>query len=793
MDMNGIDLLVIAERLRAAVAALAQVCDGAKKRDDVGFSASDTSYGRAIAGTPAEQWTRQDCIAVSALLGHYRGQLTAYGVDWAGLPNVTAEPVDRDRSFKAFKERATEAARQQQRMDYVDGRITREQVRVSAPYLAWIEKRTVCIESPRDEALIAAIKACPNGRRWNGLARRWEAELSPANAKALLAIFSRFNFLVSAADQAVLAQAQVVTAAAKVERPQADHVAIEGDRIVLRIPYNPEATTALKDALPGRRWDAANKVWTAPATAEAAKAVEALAARFGWRLGASAKPLWAMRVEADRFRAASKASDAEIELKGLANGAVPYSYQKAGVVYAGAKRRVLIADEMGCISGDAGLTCNRASKGFKITLRDLYRKFNGITGKWRKGISTRTRSLVDGEIRLNDIVAVLYKGEQRVLRVRLASGKALVCTPDHEIATGLEAWTRADALMVGCVVLTNGIAACRLCGSTTGVSEYKYAKFPGVCRKCMYRKMRRSRSNKGSMVDCDGYVRVSGCQDHPRANRSGQVYEHILVMEDHLGRAIGCDEQVHHVNGDPSDNRIENLRVLSRSEHFVEHHRHCNLDGGIRRGVAVVFLPVEDRVVAIEEAGTTDVYDLVMADPARNFVADGMIVHNCGKTPQALITVAQLDAWPCLVVVPKAVLRQWARETTKFLEGRTASIIGLKGTAKRLAKHGLVAGMGGDVVVINYDILGRHLDALRAHGFRSLVVDEGHYIKSRKTARFKAVKELSGMPGLACTLLLTGTPVLNRPIELVAQLDVLGQLDSFGGFMPFAKRYWVRP
>lgn len=528
MDMNGIDLLVIAERLRAAVAALAQVCDGAKKRDDVGFSASDTSYGRAIAGTPADQWTRQDCIAVSALLGHYRGQLTAYGVDWAGLPNVTAEPVDRDRSFKAFKERATEAARQQQRMDYVDGRITREQVRVSAPYLAWIEKRTVCIESPRDEALIAAIKACPNGRRWNGLARRWEAELSPANAKAILAIFSRFNFLVSAADQAVLAQAQVVTADATVERPQADHVVIEGDRIVLRVPYNPEATAALKEALPGRRWNAQDKVWTAPATAEAATAVEALAARFGWRLGASAKPLWALRVEADRFRAASQAADADVALTGLAPGAVPYAYQKAGVAYAQEKRQVLIADEMGL-----------------------------------------------------------------------------------------------------------------------------------------------------------------------------------------------------------------------------------------------------------------------------------------GKTPQALITVAQLDAWPCLVVVPKAVLRQWARETTKFLAGRTASLVGLKGTAKRLAKHGLVAGMGGDVVVINYDQLSKLVGKvdvtkpgdkkkkyewplapeIQAHGFRSLVVDESHLVKQAKADRTQRVKALAKMAGLKCTLLLTGTPVLNRPIELVSQLDILGQLAAFGGFMSFAKRY----
>jgi SWI/SNF-related matrix-associated actin-dependent regulator 1 of chromatin subfamily A len=530
MDMNGIDLLVIAERLRAAVAALAQVCDGAKKRDDVGFSASDTSYGRAIAGTPADQWTRQDCIAVSALLGHYRGQLTAYGVDWAGLPNVT-ESVNREASFKAFKERATEAARQQQRMDYVDGRITRDQVRVAAPYLAWVEKRTVCIESPRDEALIAAIKACPNGRRWNGLARRWEVELSPANAKALQAIFSRFNFLVSGADQATLmaANAQPAAPTAPVLR---EHIKVEDGKFVLATPYDPQATAAIKE-IRGRAWVAPKKVWTVPVSKDALATIRALAGRYGWQASAET---WAAAEQVVTGKAAnvvaSKAADADVALVGLGDGVTPYPYQRAGIAYSMRQRRVLIADEMGL-----------------------------------------------------------------------------------------------------------------------------------------------------------------------------------------------------------------------------------------------------------------------------------------GKTPQALLTVAQIDAFPALVVVPKSVVRQWAHETRKFLKGRMASIVGLKGNAKRLARQGLVAGFGGDVVIVNYERLNVLVDKIdvtpdsepgkpapkkrkyqwpvrpEAMPFRSLIIDESHYVKNSKVDRAQRVKALSRKDGLACTLLLTGTPVLNRPIELPSQLDILGRLEEFGGFMGFAKRY----
>ena len=66
-----------------------------------------------------------------------------------------------------------------------------------------------------------------------------------------------------------------------------------------------------------------------------------------------------------------------------------------------------------------------------------------------------------------------------------------------------------------------------------------------------------------------GYVIVY-CPDHPRAH-NGYVYEHILVMESKLGRFVDIRERVHHKNEVKTDNRSENLEVLTLSEHTKLH------------------------------------------------------------------------------------------------------------------------------------------------------------------------------------------------------------------------------
>jgi hypothetical protein len=146
-----------------------------------------------------------------------------------------------------------------------------------------------------------------------------------------------------------------------------------------------------------------------------------------------------------------------------------------------------------------------------------------------------------------------------------------------------------------------------------------------------------------------------------------------------------------------------------------------------------------------------------------------------GKTAQSLLAASVADAYPLLAVVPNVVKMNWAREVELWTPHRRATVI-----------HGDGAGLDAfaDVVIVNYEVLDRHLAWLSTLGFRGMVVDEAHFIKNLSSQRSKHVLALaerirSQAPGgNPLMMALTGTPLINDIDDFRAIWQLLGWIDG---------------
>lgn len=514
----------------------------------------------------------------------------------------------------------------------------------------------------------------------------------------------------------------------------------------------------------------------------------------------SIKDMAAAMYQANQIKEMDQAP--EIEVPGLRSRL--WNHQHHVVSYAENIPAVALNLHMGCISGDAEISVNRAGITRKVKLRDLYLRFNNLDSrkKTRKPhIKWTCRSLKGDRFGNHEIERVLYKGQKDTIMIKLEDGKEIQCTHDHEIATNIDdtgiTWKRADNLRTGNNVLVNGAQAkpntkCCDCGKDLYIPPCRRREANDYrCRRCNDIYSASLKENHwsykgGKFTDKDGYVRVHA-PNHPRSNRSGHVYEHILVMENKIRRSVKLKETIHHKNEIKSDNREENLELLdSQKAHTKKHDVYKHLDGGTAgTGGKIIIIPKQSKIKSIQSGGKTDVYDIVMKDPWRNFVANSIVVHNCGKS---LCSLALLQLRPHeknLIICPKSVMDVWPHEFEKHMASSYQVCVPKKGNTTTRA-HEAEAQLNiaktqkkPYVLVINYESFWREkfFEFITSLTWDNIIYDEIQKIKDASGRAAKAAHKL--VKKSKYRLGLTGTLIPHSFIDVFSIYKALSP-DVFG-------------
>lgn len=170
-----------------------------------------------------------------------------------------------------------------------------------------------------------------------------------------------------------------------------------------------------------------------------------------------------------------------------------------------------------------------------------------------------------------------------------------------------------------------------------------------------------------------------------------------------------------------------------------------------------------------------------------------------GKTLQSIGIVNIGDAYPCLVICPASLKINWKREFEKFTDKKA---LVLDNSTRTTWPYLLQMGMY-QVAIVNYESLRKYFVwDIRTNGtfrlkdvvfcpeicrFRSVIIDESHRVKDPSAQQTIFTKGITTQKPYI--VLLSGTPVVNRPHDLVSQLSIMERLCQFGGKSKFLSDY----
>lgn len=284
------------------------------------------------------------------------------------------------------------------------------------------------------------------------------------------------------------------------------------------------------------------------------------------------------------------------------------------------KGNAIIEAVAGCLAGESIINFNRAGKGFKLSIEKAFIANKGkvhVHLGWDKSIPTMVRSLQGEVIKLHEIDDIVQSGIKKTLRAYLSDGREICGTPEHPIMTK-DGWVELKDLrnrMVMCDTL-----------KAKSVKKNKVKRHDEMVRTLRFHPF--------GQKDAKNFVRIEKHRAIFEANLNditlGDFISILKTDEEKSKKLTYVDMKkfdIHHKDFDKTNNHISNLMMMDKIDHQRIHASPKNLNQGIPEFVECV------RVETDKEQMT---YDIICKDPHRNFVANGIVVHNSGKTSTLL-------------------------------------------------------------------------------------------------------------------------------------------------------------
>jgi SWI/SNF-related matrix-associated actin-dependent regulator 1 of chromatin subfamily A len=149
------------------------------------------------------------------------------------------------------------------------------------------------------------------------------------------------------------------------------------------------------------------------------------------------------------------------------------------------------------------------------------------------------------------------------------------------------------------------------------------------------------------------------------------------------------------------------------------------------------------------------------------FVCDDM---GMGKTRTVIEAMIQRSQFPILVICPSALKLNWRNEIARWA-GIDLEIDNLEQ----------------DIIITNYERMNKYKFEIQALPIKQLVLDESHSFKEESSKRTQLA--LAWSRKIPYKILISGTPMLNRPRELITQMEILNNIHKVGGREKFLEKY----